>query len=310
MKKLTTKVLSFILTLSMMFSLMVPAFAAENYDSEGTLSNTQESIDAAREAYAALTPEAKAIFDASLTYDTEMLKFHTTYVDQNFTPPAPRPQTRSAAAVADPMRVLMVELGRIGLPSAVLYSLKAMGAGMVAAIADGPLPVGEILLAAATASAVLVIAAHWDVVSPKFNQITRAFQKAFSTAASNISSAFSKIKSDAKKEADKADKKEKEKAKAEGEKRIEGVLKGKKKDEKASGTTKIYRGRGGYKEAQKDFDKLNEGDTKTYPNGTKVGQLPDGTRINVRPGSSNVSGNKPTLEIQGKGQYKIKIRYD
>ena len=241
MKKLTTKVLSFILTLSMMFSLMVPAFAAENYDSEGTLSNTQESIDAAREAYAALTPEAKAIFDASLTYDTEMLKFHTTYVDQNFTPPAPRPQTRSAAAVADPMRVLMVELGGLGLPSAVLYSLKAMGAGMVAAIADGPLPVGDILLAAATASA---------------------------------------------------------------------VLKGKKKDEKASGATKIYRGRGGYKEAQKDFDKLNEGDTKTYPNGTKVGQLPDGTRINVRPGSSNVSGNKPTLEIQGKGQYKIKIRYD
>ncbi|HIX90499.1 MAG TPA: type II toxin-antitoxin system HicA family toxin [Candidatus Agathobaculum pullicola] len=209
MKKLTTKVLSFILTLSMMFSLMVPAFAAENYDSEGTLSNTQESIDAAREAYAALTPEAKAIFDASLTYDTEMLKFHTTYVDQNFTPPAPRPQTRSAAAVADPMRVLMVELGGLGLPSAVLYSLKAMGAGMVAAIADGPLPVGDILLAAATASAVVVIAANWDVVSPKFNQITRAFEKAFSTAASNISSAFSKIKSDAKKEVDKNKAKEK-----------------------------------------------------------------------------------------------------
>lgn len=213
MKKLTTKVLSFILTLSMMLSLMVPAFAAENYDSEGALSNTQESIDAAREAYAALTPEAKAIFDASLTYDTEMLKFHTTYVDQNFTPPAPRPQTRSAVAVAgaaaDPMQVLMVELGGLGLPSAVLYSLKAMGAGMVAAIADGPLPVGDILLAAATASAVVVIAAHWDVVSPKFNQITRAFQSAFSTAASNISSAFSKIKSDAKKEVEKNKAKEK-----------------------------------------------------------------------------------------------------
>lgn len=310
MKKLTTKVLSFILTLSMIFSLAVPAFAAENYDSAGTLANTQEDIDAAREAYAALTPEAKTIFDASLVYDTEMLKFHTTYVDQNFTPPAPRPQTRSAAVAADPMRVLMAELSGLGLPSAVLYSLKAMGASMVAAFADGPLPVGEILLAAATASAVVVIAANWDVVSPKFNQITRAFQKAFSTAASNILSAFSKIKSDAKKEADKAAQKEKEKAKADSEKRIKDVLKGKKKDEKASGTTKIYRGRGGFKAAQKDFDKLNEGDTKTYPNGTKVGQLPDGTKINVRPGSSNVSGNKPTVEIQGKGQYKIKIRYE
>lgn len=207
MKKLTTKMLSLILTLSMVFSLAVPAFAAENYGSSGTSTsvNTQEDIDAAREAYAALTPEARTIFDASLAYDSDMLEFHTTYVDKNFTPPAPRPQTRSAVAAADPMRVLMAQLGGLGLPSAVLYSLKAMGAGMVAAIADGPLPVGDILLAAATASAVVVIAANWNTVSPKFNQIVRAFQQAFSTAASNISSAFSKIQSDAKAEAAKAE---------------------------------------------------------------------------------------------------------
>lgn len=307
MKKLTTKVLSFILTLSMMFSLMVPAFATENYDSEGTPSNTQESIDAAREAYAALTPEAKAIFDTSLTYDTEMLEFHTTYVDQNFTPSAPRPQTRSSAAAADPMRVLMVELGGLGLPSAVLYSLKAMGAGVVAAIADGPLPVGDILLAAATASAVLIIAVHWDVVSPKLNQITRTFQKAFPTAASNISSAFSKIKSDAKKEADKAEQKEKEKAKAESKKRMEDVLKGKTKDHKTKGNTNIYEGRGGKSAAERDFNKLNQGKTTTAQNGTKIGQLPDGTKINVRTQSKD---GRVTLEIQGKGQYSIKIRYE
>jgi hypothetical protein len=200
----------------------------------------------------------------------------------------------------------MAELGGLGLPSAVLYSLNAMGAGMVAAIADGPLPVGDILLAATTASAVLVIAAHWDVVSPKFNQITRSFQKAFSTAASNILSAFSKIKSDAKKEADKADKKEKEKAKAESKKRIEDVLKGKTKDHKTKGNTNIYTGRGGKNAAERDFNKLNQGKTTTR-NGTKVGQLPDGTKINVRTHSKD---GRITLEIQGRGQYHIKIRYE
>lgn len=208
MKTLTRKILSFILTLSMLFSLAVPVFAAESGGSSGTSADTQEEMDAAREAYAALTPEAKAIFEASLAYDSEMLKFHTTYVDESFTPPAPVPQARAAAA--DPMRVLMAELSGLGLPSAVLYSLKAMGAGMVASIADGPLPVGEILLAAATASTAVVIAAHWKTVSPKFNQIVRAFQRAFSTAASNISSVFAKMKSEAQKE---ADKKEKEKVK-------------------------------------------------------------------------------------------------
>lgn len=217
MKTLSKKLISLLLTLTMIFSLSATAFAAENYGNVTTSINTQEDIDAARDAYAVLTPEAKAIFDESLAYDAEMLEFHKTYVDKNFTPPALRPQMRSAAAVADPMRILMAELGALGLPSAVLYSLKAMGASMVAALADGPLPLGDILLAAATASTAIIIAANWDAVSPKFNQIIGAFQKAFSTASSNISSAFAKIKSDVKKEVEKKEKEEKKKEKKEVE---------------------------------------------------------------------------------------------
>lgn len=195
MEKLTTKILSLILTLSMVFSLAVPAFAAEDYSSSESSINSQEDIEAAREAYAALTPDAKAIFDASLANDPDMLQFHTTYVDQNFTPPAPKPQTRSVVAIADPMQVLMAQLSGLGLPSAVLYSLKAMGASMVAAIADGPLPVGDILLAAATASAVVVIAANWKTVSPQWSKIVAAFKKAFADFANNIISAFNSLKS-------------------------------------------------------------------------------------------------------------------
>ena len=166
---------------------------------------TQEEIEAARETYLALTPEVKAIFDASLVDDPKMLEFHLSYVDKSFTPPAAKVQARSAnAVVADPMRVLMEQLGGLGLPSSVLYSLKAMGAGMVAAIADGPLPIGDILLAAATASTAIVIAANWDQVAPKWDGIVRAFQKAFSKTASNVSAAFLKIKSDAKKKAKEA----------------------------------------------------------------------------------------------------------
>lgn len=142
------------------------------------------------------------------------------------------------------MRVLMAELSGLGLPSTVLYSLKAMGAGMVASIADGPLPVGEILLAAATASTAVVIAAHWKTVSPKFNQIVRAFQKAFSTAASNISSVFAKIKSDAQKEKDKADKKEVEEAK----KKIPSRLKGKDGRVKMGEFNKKIKGKTAFKE--------------------------------------------------------------
>ena len=140
-------------------------------------------------------------------YDSKILEFHTTYVDQSFTPPAYMPKTKSAGVAADYMRILTLELDKIALPQNVTYVLKAMGASMVAAIADGTLPVGDILLAATTVSAVAIIAANWDDVAPKFDKIISAFQKAFSTVSSNITSAFAKIKSDAKKEADKANEK-------------------------------------------------------------------------------------------------------
>jgi len=67
-------------------------------------------------------------------------------------------------------------------------------------------------------------------------------------------------------------------------------------------------GDGGDKQAEEDFDKLTEGSsTTTYSNGTKVGELPDGTKVNVRTKSSD---GRTTLEIQGTGKFKIKIRYN
>ena len=199
MKQILKKTVVMLLTLIIVVNIVMPAYAGQGiYKS---FVSTQEEIELAIKTYKNLSPKAKAIFEKSLSYDLEMLKFHQTYVDKNFVPDISRIQLYSST-VADPMQILSVQLAGIGLPSAVVYSLKAMGAGMVAAIADGPLPIGDILLAAATVSAVAVIAANWDAVSPKFNRIVAAFNKAFSGVSSNISAAFSKIKGEAKQEAE------------------------------------------------------------------------------------------------------------
>lgn len=171
-----------------------------------------------REIYHNLTPEAKEIFDRELSRDPQLLSFHLKNVDSSFSQTKQKHSTnsysfRSVGALRDPMVTLSNQIATLGLPSAVAYSLKAMGASMVAAIGDGPLPFGDILLAASTASVAITMGLNWDVVEPKFDRIVQAFRTAFSSVGSNISSAFSKIKTDAKKENSKNKNKDLEKVK-------------------------------------------------------------------------------------------------
>lgn len=191
------RILSIILVLAMTLSLCSTAFAAEpvGYDAEEA---TASDIELARDAYNSLSPEAKAIFEDALASDLEMLEFHKTYVDPNTDIEyAPIYSVRSAgAAAADPIAILNAEFVAMQLPQAVKYVLEAMGAGMVAAIGDGPLPIGDILLAAATVSAAVVIAANWKTIAPKWDRIVNAFKKAFSASVSNVIQAFESLRGD------------------------------------------------------------------------------------------------------------------
>lgn len=85
--------------------------------------------------------------------------------------------------------------------------------------------------------------------------------------------------------------------------KIDKVLEGKKKIKDSS--NKIYEGSGGKNGAKNDFNKLDPKNKKTYSNGTVVGELSDGTKVNLRDHSSD---GRITIEIQGK--WKIKIRYN
>ena len=197
------KFISIILVLAMVFSLSSTAFAAENR-SYIQKDGTTEEIQLAKESYEALSPEAKAIFEASLALNPELLEFHKEYVDPSFKSTkaieksalagvGQLKSTMAVAAVADPMTILNAQLAALSLPTSVLYSLQAMGAGMVAAIADGPLPIGDIILAAATVSAAVIIAANWNTICSKWNSIVAAFKTAFAASAANVTSAFNSI---------------------------------------------------------------------------------------------------------------------
>lgn len=192
------KILSIVLALAMTLSLCSTAFAAEvRYDDVVDEVITAEDIEISKDVYDALSPEARAIFNDALARDMELLQFHKAYVDPSsdiVIAPQNRARAMAATAATDPMTVLNTQLALLSLPTSVVYTLKAMGAGMIAAIADGPLPVGEILLAAATVSAAVAIVANWQTVSPKWNSVVNAFKKAFAASATNVVSAFQTLR--------------------------------------------------------------------------------------------------------------------
>lgn len=278
MKKIN-KLIAVILAFAMLVgAIPVRSFASDNSDNyylysdknnENLTLEEYSKTDEAKIIYASLSDKAKKIFDNDLN---ELIR-----------------EEKSGISV----RSYAVTLSSLNLPGPVLYSLQAMMSGFVAAAADGPLPFGDAMLVVASVAAVGTLAIYWNDVAPKWNSIVNIFQNKFKDSVSTVNRVFSKVSSDAK-----------NKAKSNNEqtkRRVNDVLKGKKKVKDSK--NKIYED-DGKSSARGDFDKLKPKDIHNYPNGTKVGELPDGTKVNLRRKSSD---GRPTVEIQGK--WKIKIRY-
>lgn len=79
------------------------------------------------------------------------------------------------------------------------------------------------------------------------------------------------------------------------------------KEGKGQSHSKIAVRTGGSAQAESDFAELTEGlQVKSYPNGTKVATLPDGTSVSLR----SSSDGRTTISLQQKGQPAAKYRYD
>lgn len=203
--RITYKVFSSLLALCVIFNLIVPSFAA-NYttnssekiidldDIEPAISE-QEAQELSNKiienVYLNLDDEAKAIFDSLAFGDNNLSDSfvgndRSIFIDSQITP----------AAVINLLASLNSKIATLALPEAVTSALSLMGATLIAAIADGPLPIGDILFAAASVSLVVICALNWSVVAPKWTQIVNAFTSVFTNSISNFINAFNQIKND------------------------------------------------------------------------------------------------------------------
>lgn len=194
------KLLSAFLCLTLIFSLSVPAFAtSSDYGTSVTISlslDEQTTIDVLRDQCSMLSPEAKAIFLQAISNDSDLAAFYKQYVDPTFS--ISRPTNFARAASSNPLGQLEKNLKALSLPTAVVVSLVAVGSGFIAAMADGPLLIGDAYLAATVAGASLIMGLNWTVVSPQFPNIVSAFKKSFADSVSVITDVFDSLKAEAK----------------------------------------------------------------------------------------------------------------
>ena len=149
------KLLSVFLCLTLIFSLSVPAFAVNsNYGTSAITSlsfDEETTIDALRNQCSTLSPEAKAIFLQAISNDPELAAYYKQYIDPTFS--RSHPANFARAASSNPLNQLEKNLKALSLPTAVVVSLVAVGSGFIAAMADGPLLIGDAYLAATAAGA-------------------------------------------------------------------------------------------------------------------------------------------------------------
>ncbi len=92
-------------------------------------------------------------------------------------------------------------------------------------------------------------------------------------------------------------------------KTVEDILEESTPGRKTKGKSQQWNKSGGYEQALNDYNSLdvkNSHEIETRYGPGLMGILPDGSRVNVRPGSTQ---GDATLEIQKPNGVKIKIRY-
>lgn len=192
MKRNFIRVTTMVVAVAMLLSICISAIGeSETFVNDEVFSSDCESQNIYSEMFGSLSPEAKELFIYMIENNSELTRLHREYVDPEFETEDVCVQT---VASTDILSNLQYELQLLSLPADVLYALDAVAASAVAAIADGILPIGEILTAFAIANAIKVVADNWTEISSKWSDIVKAFRTSLSDVSSSVDDEFTDVK--------------------------------------------------------------------------------------------------------------------
>ncbi|MCR1952865.1 hypothetical protein NSA50_17835 [Clostridium sp. DSM 100503] len=78
------------------------------------------------------------------------------------------------------------ELILLGIPASLRYALVAEGAGITAALADGPIPFGDVAAIVISIGVGFVVASNWSIIEEKGTEILNVFNRLFGNISTQI----------------------------------------------------------------------------------------------------------------------------
>ncbi len=201
MEKLLRHMLCIIVAVAFAFSLFSTAYATANRLNESVHINYSfTDQECAKAVFDGLSLEAQKIFLSHISCDPTLVEFHRENVDKAFSPGRVTSfgSIEKSVNKSNLLNTIHNELVSLGLSTSVVYAFEGIASGIIAAAADGALPIGDIYATIVATYAAATLAEHWTTeIAPNWNEIVAVFQSAFSDMRENIAAALGLLADDA-----------------------------------------------------------------------------------------------------------------
>lgn len=177
MNKCIKSIISSILVLSLLIT-------STNFSYAKTTLSEYE-INILRENFNSMPQNQKELFLSEIKKDDELYLFHVNNIDDSMLNDTNDNITFFMnGIIRNSANRNIIEQVRIGLkalnlPTPVYYSFVTFASSLGAAIADGPLPIGDILLLGSGVIGCIIVGWYWDSISYKVSGIVSVFRSAF-----------------------------------------------------------------------------------------------------------------------------------
>lgn len=171
-----SSILISILILSSSFSVFADSTNTYN---QKNINLSANHIELMKKEFENMSDKEKSIFFNTISNNKDLIEFHKTYIDPNFSSKKYARRKRSFAGHGivgqEALATFEMTLENLNLPWAIQYSAVSCGGGLAAALADGPLPFGDALAVVSGIGFGVACAWYWDDIQYKMDDILDAF---------------------------------------------------------------------------------------------------------------------------------------